>query len=289
MKTNFLYGIKTVFVLSACFALTACVEIKSEAKIDSEAKVGFSTTYDLTKALPVLQQMSKDADVSKNLSCDKMNEKLTKSLTCKDIAPGKFVVSGEFVGDAGNGVVADKDKNQLTVDAVQLFKTVADLNPAKNTAGATDPASVLMEKGLVPVANDQAAMYKQMGMSLVLNVSLPGDVQQVDGAAAKEIKDNVVSVNFIDVAGKDNYLITSKLTKNRFAWKLLFILLMLSLIAFGIWYLMKRQKSSASSKSDAVVEPVVTKEPVKPVSPIELDDVVKNESLEADDGAKPQS
>ena len=98
-----------------------------------------------------------------------------------------------------------------------------------------------------------------------------------------------MSVNFIDVAGKDNYLITSKLTKNRFAWKLLFILLMLSLIAFGIWYLMKRQKSSVSSKSDAVVDQVATKESVKPVSPIELDDVVKNESLEADNGSKPQS
>lgn len=253
MKEKTMFWTKTACLLGVVTALSACVEIKSDAKIDGEAKVAFSTTYDLTRALPILQQMSKDADVSKNLSCDKMNEKLTKSLTCKDVEAGKFIVSGDFVGDSSNGVTADKEKNVLTVDAVQLFKTVADLNPAKNNTGATDPASVLMEKGLVPVALDQAAMYKQMSMNLVLNITMPGDIQLIDGAAAKDIKDNAVSVSFIDIAGQDTYVITSKLSKNRFAWKIIIIMLALLLIAALVWYLIKRKKKSTPKLTEPTV------------------------------------
>ena len=229
----------------AVMALSACVEIKSDAKVSSEAKVAFSTTYDMTKILPTLQQMSKDGgDIAKSLSCDKMNEKLTKELKCKDVTPGKFIVSGEFTGDAGNGVVLDKDKNQISVDAIQLFKTVADLNPTKSDANATDPASMMLQKGLVPVAVDQAATYKQMGMALTMNLTLPAEVVMVDGVAAKDIKDNTVNVNFIDIAGKDTYVITSKVSKSRLIWKILFILLAIGLIAAAVLYLMKRNKSS---------------------------------------------
>ena len=259
MKTKqmMLWG-KVAVTSLAVMALSACIEIKSDAKVSSEAKVAFSTTYDMTKILPTLQQMSKDGgDIAKSLSCDKMNEKLTKELKCKDVAPGKFVVSGEFTGDAGHGVVLDKDKNQVSVDAVQLFKTVADLNPAKNDAAATDPASMMLQKGLVPVAVDQAATYKQMGMALSMNLTLPAEVLTVDGVAAKDIKDNTVSVNFIDIAGKDSYVVTSKVSKSRLLWKILFILLAIGLIAAAILYLMKRNKSSKNTPpTSPIVAPV---------------------------------
>ncbi|TDR31834.1 hypothetical protein [Hydromonas duriensis] len=225
-------------------ALSACVEIKSDAKIASDSKVSFSTTYDMSKILPTLQQISKDgAEVAKNLSCDKMNEKLTKELKCKDLAPGKFVVSGEFTGDAAHGINVDKDKNQMSVDAVQLFKTIADLNPAKNETTEADAASMVLQRGLVPVAADQAATYKQMGMVLAMNVTMPADVLTIDGVAAKDIKENTVAINFIDVAGKDTYLITSKLTKSRFIFKIIFILLSIALLVGAVLYLVKRNKA----------------------------------------------
>jgi flagellar basal body-associated protein FliL len=259
MKTKemMLWG-KVVVTSLAVMALSACIEIKSDTKVSSEAKVAFSTTYDMTKVLPTLQQMSKDGgDIAKSLSCDKMNEKLTKELKCKDVSPGKFIVSGEFMGDAGNGVVLDKDKNQVSVDAVQLFKTVADLNPTKNDAAATDPASMMLQKGLVPVAVDQAATYKQMGMALSMNLTLPAEVLTIDGVAAKDIKDNTVSVNFIDIAGKDTYVITSKVSKSRLLWKILFILLAIGLIAAAVLYLMKRNKSSHNTPpTSPIVAPV---------------------------------
>ena len=277
MKTKkmMLWG-KVAMTSLAVMALSACIEIKSDAKVSSEAKVAFSTTYDMTKILPTLQQMSKDGgDIAKSLSCDKMNEKLTKELKCKDISAGKFIVSGDFVGDAANGVVLDKDKNQVSVDAIQLFKTVADLNPTKNDATATDPASMMLQKGLVPVAVDQAATYKQMGMALSMNLMLPAEVLTVDGVAAKDIKDNTVNVNFIDLAGKDTYVITSKVSKSRLLWKILFILFAIGLIAAAVLYLMKRNKSG---KNTPPTSPIVA--PVAAESATDVDSTTFKEAAE---------
>lgn len=252
-------------------ALSACVEIKSDAKIASDAKVSFTTTYDVSKIITAMQMTNKGSadDMAKGLSCEKMNEQLTKEYSCKDLGVGKFAVSGSFAGDASNGVTLDTDKNQMSVDAVQLFKKVADLNPSKQTTDATDAASALMQKGLVPVAADQAAQYKQMGMALTLNVTLPAEVLSVDGVEAKDIKDNTVAVNFIDVAGKDSYVLTSKVSKNKIWWKLLFVLLAIAAIAAAVLYLLKRKKTQSPSP----VAPAAVSETVTPVDAVdELND-----------------
>lgn len=260
-------------------ALSACVEIKSDAKIASDAKVSFTTTYDVSKIITAMQMTNKGSadDMAKGLSCEKMNEQLTKEYSCKDLGVGKFAVSGSFAGDASNGVTLDTDKNQMSVDAVQLFKKVADLNPSKQTTDATDAASALMQKGLVPVAADQAAQYKQMGMALTLNVTLPAEVLSVDGVEAKDIKDNTVAVNFIDVAGKDSYVLTSKVSKNKIWWKLLFVLLAIAAIAAAVLYLLKRKKTQSPSP----VPPVAaTVEPITKTD--EINDVVNDDTEPVD-------
>ena len=263
-------------------ALSACVEIKSDAKIASDAKVSFTTTYDVAKIITAMQMTNKGSadDMAKGLSCEKMNEQLTKEYSCKDLGVGKFAVSGSFAGDASNGVTLDTDKNQMSVDAVQLFKKVADLNPSKQTADATDAASALMQKGLVPVAADQAAQYKQMGMALTLNVTLPAEVLSVDGVEAKDIKDNTVAVNFIDVAGKDSYVLTSKASKNQIWWKvlkMLGVLLAIAAIVAAVLYLLKRKKTQSPSP----VPPVAaTVEPITKID--EINDVVNDDTEPVD-------
>ena len=263
-------------------ALSACVEIKSDAKIASDAKVNITTTYDVSKIITAMQMTNKGSadDMAKGLSCEKMNEQLTKEYSCKDLGVGKFAVSGSFAGDASHGVTLDADKNQMSVDAVQLFKKVADLNPSKQTADATDAASALMQKGLVPVAADQAAQYKQMGMALTLNVTLPAEVLSVDGVEAKDIKDNTVAVNFIDVAGKDSYVLTSKASKNQIWWKvlkMLGVLLAIAAIVAAVLYLLKRKKTQSPSP----VPPVAaTVEPITKTD--EINDVVNDDTEPVD-------
>lgn len=250
----------TAIFLCASIALSACVEIKSDAKIGTDAKVSFTTTYDVSKIISAMQMSNKGSAeaMAKGLSCEKMNEQLTKEYSCKDLGLGQFAVSGGFAGDANNGVVLDTDKNQLSVDAVKLFKKVADLNPNKQANDAADAASALMQKGLVPVAADQAAQYKQIGMVLALNITMPAEILTVDGIAAKDIKDNTVAVNFIDVAGKDSYMVTSKVSKNKIWWKVLFVLLAIAAIFAAVLYLLKRKKAQPTvvAKINDDTEPV---------------------------------
>ncbi|MGL4766947.1 MAG: hypothetical protein ACRCV6_02505 [Formosimonas sp.] len=240
--------LKWVALSVSAMVLSACVEIKSDAKIASDAKVSFTTTYDVSKIIAAMQMTNKNSseDVAKSLSCEKMNEQLTKEYSCKDLGLGKFAVSGTFAGDASNGVTLDEDKNQLSIDAVQLFKKVADLNPSQQKNAAEDAASALMQKSLVPVAADQAAQYKQIGMALALNVTLPSEVLTVDGADAKDVKENTVAINFVEVAGKDSYVITSKIKKSQIWWKVLFVLAAIAALASAVLYLLKRKKKDSA-------------------------------------------
>lgn len=264
MKKTTWNGFKITLVTTAALLLGACVEIKSDTKVAADAKVNFTTTYDVSKIVTAMQMSNKGSadEMAKNVSCEKMNEQLTKEYSCKDLGLGKFVVSGVFDGDVSNGVTLDKEKNQLSVDAVQLFRKVADLNPAKQSTDATDPASVLMQKGLVPVAADQAAQYKQIGMILALNITLPADVLTVDGVEAKDIKDNTVSVNFIDVAGKDTYIVTSKTGKNNIWQKILFVLLAIALLLAAVLYLLKRRNKKPQAPAPMAAAVVADSEVV---------------------------
>ena len=261
-KRGILNGLKLGVVSALVLTLSACVEIKSDAKVSSDAKVHFTTTYDVSKIITIMQMNNKGSadEMAKSLSCEKMNEQLTKEYSCKDLGLGKFAVSGEFAGDATNGVTIDADKNQISVDTVQLFKKVADLNPKKQAEANPDPANAMMQKELVPVAADQAAQYKQMGMVLALTVTMPAEVLSIDGTEAKDIKENTVAVNFIDVAGKDHYVVTSKMNKNNIWKKILLVLLAIALILGAVLFLFKRKKP----RSPKAPEPTA---PVAPITP----------------------
>lgn len=242
-RNKALKNLQKNIVLLCVLALSACVEIKSDAKVSADAKVQFTTTYDLSKVVSALNvsNQANVEDLAKSLSCEKMNEKMTEGFTCKDLGAAKFSITGSFKGDESNGVTLN-DENKVLVDAVKLFKKTADLN-SENTESA-DLADKIIQKGLVPVAIDQAAQYKQMGVVLMLQIALPYSVLSVDGVETKEVTDNVVTVNFVDVAGKEHYVIVGDAGRSNAWWKIIFALCALSVLILAGYSFLKSNKKN---------------------------------------------
>lgn len=240
-RNKALKNLQKNIVLLCVLALSACVEIKSDAKVSADAKVQFTTTYDLSKVVSALNvsNQANVEDLAKSLSCEKM----TEGFTCKDLGAAKFSITGSFKGDESNGVTLN-DENKISVDAVKLFKKIADLN-SENTESA-DLADKIIQKGLVPVAIDQAAQYKQMGVALMLQIALPYSVLSVDGVETKEVADNVVTVNFVDVAGKEHYVIVGDAGRANAWWKIIFALCVLPVLILAGYSFLKNNKKLTS-------------------------------------------
>lgn len=233
------------------FLLAACVEVKSDAKVGADARVQFTTTYDLSKVITALNATNQGSveELAKGLSCERVNEKLTKDFICKDLGAARFSVTGTFDGEDSNGVVLDKDK-KISVDVVKLFRKTTDLS--LENSDSDDVASKLTQRGLVPVALDQAAQYKQMGVALALQVSMPHSILSVNGVDMKKLKDRVVTVNFVDIAGKESYIIIGEIGKNNTLWKRILLLFVLLILILAVPYFLKvnKERKRLTHKTD---------------------------------------
>jgi len=240
--------------------LSAC-KIESNASVDSDAKVHFTTTYDLSLVLqrmqPVLASL-KDADkILERLNCEGLDPDGLKDkfddFKCKDVAKGVVVISGAFKGDANNGVQIEENSKEIRVDAIRLFRTITDIKPPKLNSNQINIGET---PAWLPVAKEKAEQYKNEGASLSMTLTMPAQVVSIDGQEANNVKNNVVAINFIDIAGKPEYLIVGKKEKPAAWGRWLFIGLGVLLIIAAVLYLLNRQKKSPTKPSGPFVPPV---------------------------------
>jgi hypothetical protein len=283
--------LKWAVVASAVvLGLSAC-KIESNASVDSDAKVSFTTTYDLSLVLqrmqPVLASL-KDADkILDRLNCEGLDPDGLKDkfddFKCKDVAKGVVVISGSFKGELTNGVQIDENSKEVRVDAVRLFRTVTDIKPPKLNS---DQINIGEPPAWLPVVKEKAEQYKNEGASLTLTLTMPAQVVSIDGQEASNVKNNVVTVNFVDIAGKPEYLIVSKQEKTAAWGRWLFIGLGLLLIVAAVLYLFNRQKKSPNKPTTPFTPPMAaesaTDAEAEPSSVFEQSHEVKKEQAPSD-------
>ncbi|GHA67277.1 hypothetical protein GCM10009007_04840 [Formosimonas limnophila] len=197
-----------VSVLSI-LSLSAC-KLEGNASVSSDARVFFSVTYDMSLVLEKVRLHFPDQPVNKAFTCESMisaNPNLTNKLNdlrCEDARDGVVVVSGSFRGNQTNGVKVDDINKTISVNAVRLFRTMVDVTDDGTVRDGTQRGKQVT---WLPVARRNVEQYKNEGVSITLNLTMPAHLVSVDGVKADKKKGNVVNINFIDIAGKPNYVV----------------------------------------------------------------------------------
>lgn len=289
MKTN-KWG-QALLAGALLLGLSAC-KIESTATVDADAQVKFNTTYDLSLVLqrmqPVLSNIKDSGAILDKLNCkgldpDGLKDKY-KDFECKDVAAGVVSISGQFQGDASNGVKINPDTQEISVDAVGLYRGITDVRPPKVDS---ETIQIGEQPAWLPVSKEKVEQYHSEGVALTLNLTMPGEVMSIDGQKAKDIKGNTVMVNFVDIAGKSEYVIVSSQKKSLPWARWLFIALGLLLIAAAVMYLLKRKQAPNTPNSPN--SPNSPKAPTQPATPHQSKDVTSaNEPVDAktDDAPK---
>lgn len=266
--------------------LSAC-KIESNATVAADAQVKFNTTYDLSLVLqrmqPVLASIKDSGAILDKLNCkgldpDSLKDKY-KDFECKDVAAGVVSISGSFQGDASKGIKVNEETQEISVDAVALYRGITDVRPPKVDS---ETIQIGEQPAWLPVSKEKVEQYHNEGVALSMNLTMPGEVVSIDGQKPKNLKGNTVAVNFVDIAGKSEYVVISSQKKSVPWARWLFIALGLLLIAAAVMYLLKRKQTPNTPNSP--------KAPTPPAPPYQSKDVTSaNEPVDTKHGDAPKA